>query len=113
MPLSSHLLFHLLELSQQAVAPGLPFEQEFAVATSAANEGKAEKVESFRFSEAALSASVRREAAKLDQAGLVRMEGQRELPQSLRLIFTFQYARKARGLRNAPRSAGRYRSAAA
>jgi hypothetical protein len=67
MPPPSHLLFHLLELSPQAVAPGLPFEQEFTVAASAANEGKAEKVESLRFPESALSTSVRREAAKLDQ----------------------------------------------
>jgi hypothetical protein len=83
MPPLSHLPFHLLELSPQAVAPGLPFKQEFAVAACAANEGKAEKVESLRFSEAALLSSVRREAAKLDQAGLLRIEGQRELLQSI------------------------------
>ena len=81
MPPLSHLGFHLLELGQQAVAPGFPFEQEFPIATDAADEGKAQKVESLRFSESALSASVRRKAAKLDQAGLLRVEGQRELLQ--------------------------------
>ena len=33
MPPPSHLLLHLLELGQQAVTPGFPFEQEFPVAT--------------------------------------------------------------------------------
>ena len=74
MPPSPHLLFHLLELGPQAIATGLPFKQEFAVATGAANEGKAQKVESLRFSKPEPSPSVRREAAKLDQASLVRVE---------------------------------------
>jgi hypothetical protein len=32
----AHLGFHLLELGQQAVTPGFPFEQEFPIATDAA-----------------------------------------------------------------------------
>ena len=61
MPPLSHLGFHLLELGQQAVTPGFPFKQEFPIATDAADEREAQKVESLRFSEAALSSSVRRQ----------------------------------------------------
>src|SRR5215475_14450746 len=47
------------------------------------DEGKAKKVEGLRFSEPAMSSSFRREAAELDQAGLVRIERQRELLEPL------------------------------
>jgi hypothetical protein len=45
----------------------------------AADHGKAEEIEGFRFTEAALCASGRRVAAELDQAGLLRIERRREL----------------------------------
>jgi hypothetical protein len=54
MPPLSHLGLHLFELGQQAVTPGFPFEQKFPIATDAADEGEAQKVESLRFSEPAL-----------------------------------------------------------
>ena len=50
------------------------------------DEGKAEKVEGLRFSEPTMSASVRRKAAELDQAGLVRIKRQRELLEPLAQI---------------------------
>jgi glycosyltransferase 2 family protein len=87
MPSPSHLLLKFPERRPHAVASGFPFDQELAPAACSTNEGKAEKVEGFRFSQPALSASVRREAAKLDQAGLLRMECQRELLQSISHCF--------------------------
>jgi hypothetical protein len=51
-----------------------PFDQELSPTACSTDEGKAEKVEGFRFSQPALSTSVRRKAAELDQAGLLRME---------------------------------------
>jgi hypothetical protein len=74
MPSPSHLLLNFPELSSHAVASGFPFDLELTPAACSADEGKAEKVEGFRFSEPALSASLRRKAAELDQAGLLRME---------------------------------------
>ena len=74
MPSLSNLLLNFLELSPQTVASGLPFDQEATVAACTANEGEPEEVEGLRFSEPAPSASVRREAAKLDQAGLLRVK---------------------------------------
>jgi CheY-like chemotaxis protein len=47
----------------------------------AADEGEAQEVEGLRFAEPAPGASGRRMAAELEQAGLVRMERQRELLQ--------------------------------
>jgi hypothetical protein len=73
MPSLSHLLLKFSELRPHAIASGFPFDLELSLSACSANEGKAEKFEGFRFSEPALSASVRREAAKLDQACLVRM----------------------------------------
>src|SRR5215470_17227889 len=83
MPSPSHLLLNFPELRPHAVASGFPFDQELSPTARSTDEGKAEKVEGFRFSQPALSASVRRKAAELDQAGLLRMEWQRELPQSI------------------------------
>ena len=42
---------------------------------------KAQELEGLRFAEPALLAVLRRVAAELDQAGLVRMQCQRKLPQ--------------------------------
>src|SRR5262249_60270498 len=42
---------------------------------------EAQELEGFRFSQPALRSSGRRMAAKLDQAGLVRVEGQRRILQ--------------------------------
>src|SRR5260370_11745034 len=57
MPSPSHLLLDFPELSSHAVASGFPFDLELTPAACSADEGKAEKVEGFRFSEPALSAS--------------------------------------------------------
>src|SRR5512134_3720263 len=80
-PSPPHLLLDLPELGSHAVTPGLPFDQEVAPTALAADEGKAQEVEGLRFSEPAPGALCRRVAAELDQAGLVRMERQRELLQ--------------------------------
>src|SRR6516165_2839511 len=47
----SHLLLKFPGLRPHAVASGFPFDQESAPAAGSTDEGKAEKVESFRFSE--------------------------------------------------------------
>jgi len=75
--------FDLSRFRPHAVGSGLPFEQEAALARFAANEGEAEEVEGLRFAEAASLSVGRREAAKLDQARLVRMQRQREFPKPL------------------------------
>jgi hypothetical protein len=54
-------------------------EKDTALAGFAADEGKAEEIEGLRLAETTLSASGCRAAAELDQAGLVRMQRQREL----------------------------------
>lgn len=77
----SQFLLDPPEFCFHAVAPGLPVNQEFSLAAFAANEGEPEEVEDFRFSEPAPRALGRRKAAERDQAGLVRMQRQRELPQ--------------------------------
>src|SRR5262245_9456710 len=71
-PLSQFLL-DLLELYTHAVAPGLPFEEKLPAARCARHKDKAQESEGFRFANPALRAPVRREAAKLDEAGLFRM----------------------------------------
>ena len=63
----------------QAVAPGFPFDEELAATRLAADEGEAQEVEGLRLAEPAPLAVRRREAAELDQAGLVRMKRQRKL----------------------------------
>src|SRR4051812_40603941 len=80
-PAPSQLFLDLLKPHPHAVAPGLPFEQEAPLAGSAADEGEAQEGEGLRLAEPALGASGRSKAAKLDQAGLVRMQRQRELLQ--------------------------------
>ena len=56
----------------QAVGATLPLELEGAPAGSPADVGEPQEAERLRFAEPALGAPVRREAAKRDQAGLVR-----------------------------------------
>ena len=80
-PASPHLLLHVLKFRSQAVAPGLPLEQEFALARLSADEREPEELERLRFTDPTLLAVRRRKAAELDQAGLVRMQRQRKLLQ--------------------------------
>ena len=65
-----------------AVGTTLPLELEGAPAGSPADVGEPQEAEGLRFAEPALGAPVRREAAKRDQAGLVRMQRQRKLLQA-------------------------------
>src|SRR3982751_369083 len=80
-PTPSQLFLDLPEPRPHAVAPGLPLEQEASLAGSAADEGEAQEGEGLRLAEPAPGASGRRLAAELDQAGLLRMQRQRELLQ--------------------------------
>src|SRR5215218_1163186 len=65
-----------------AVGTTLPLELEGAPAGSPADVGEPQEAERLRFAEPALGAPARREAAKRDQAGLVRMQRQRKLLQA-------------------------------
>jgi hypothetical protein len=78
-----HFLCDFLKLCPHAILPGLPLQAEVACSGLAADEGKAKKVEGFRFSNPAPGTSGRREAAKLDQASFVRVQRQRERLQPL------------------------------
>src|SRR5262249_29868741 len=71
------------ERCPHTIAPRCPFDKELPTAVALADEGKAEKVEGLRFAEPAMSASFHCKAAKLDQAGLVRIKRQRELLEPL------------------------------
>jgi len=73
------LLLGSLELHPHAVPPGFPLEQKRAPAAAAEDKGKTQKIEGFRLAEPAPFAFRRSEAAKGDQAGLVRMQVQRKL----------------------------------
>src|SRR5438067_8892704 len=83
MPSLSHLLLNFLELRPHAVASGFPFHLELSAAACSADEGETQKIEGLRFSEPPMSAALHCEAAELDQTGFLRMECQRELPQSV------------------------------
>jgi hypothetical protein len=72
----SQLLLDSPELGPHAIASGLSLDEELARTVAFADERKAQEVEGLRFSEPAPGAPVRREAAKLDQTGLVRMARQ-------------------------------------
>src|SRR5262249_25629554 len=74
MHLPSYVLLDLFELRPHAIASGFPYKLELALACPPADENEAQELEGFRFSQPALRSSGRRMAAKLDQAGLVRME---------------------------------------
>ena len=69
-PTSSHFLLDFLELRPHAVTTGFSLQRE----ASSADEREAQEFEGFRFAKAAPSALVRCKAAKLDQAGLIRMK---------------------------------------
>src|SRR5262249_54094435 len=71
------------ELCPHAIAPGFPLKLELALARPPTDEHEAQELEGFRLSQPTLRASLRRMAAKLDQAGLVRVQRQRELFQPL------------------------------
>ena len=79
----SQFLLDPPERCPHAIAPCCPFDKELPTAVAFTDEGKAKKVEGLRLSEPAMSASFRRKAAELDQAGLVRVERQRELLEPL------------------------------
>src|SRR5262252_1629489 len=79
----SQFLLDPPERCPHAIAPCCSFDKELPTAVAFTDEGKAKKVEGLRFSEPAVSASFRRKAAELDQAGLVRIERQRELLEPL------------------------------
>src|SRR3954466_5098361 len=65
-----------------AVGATVPLELEGAPAGSPADVGEPQEADRLRLAEPALGAPVRREAAKRDQAGLVRMQRQRKLLQA-------------------------------
>src|SRR5262249_3438365 len=77
----SQFLLDCTELYPHAIAPGFPLKPELTLARPPADENEAQELEGFRFSEPALRSSGHRMAAKLDQAGLVRVQRQRELLQ--------------------------------
>src|SRR5271166_2056455 len=70
---------HLPQLRRHAVTPGLPLELKVAPAVLAADEGEAQEVEGSRLAQPALLSIGPCVAAELDQAGLLRMQRQREL----------------------------------
>src|SRR6476620_8754146 len=74
----SQLVLYRSERRAHAVPPALPLELEVALAGLAADEREAQEVEGLRFAEPTMIARDRSEAAKLDQAGLFRMQRQRE-----------------------------------
>ena len=72
------LRLDFLELRPHAVAPGLPLKLESSPSRFAADEGEAQESEGLRSADTAFLVVGRRMAAELNQAGLVRMERQRE-----------------------------------
>ena len=72
-----------LELRPHAVTPGLPMNEEVALAGFSADEGESEEIEGFRFVEPAPPAVFRRETPELYQPGLLRVERQSEFPHPL------------------------------
>jgi hypothetical protein len=107
------LLLDLPERCPHAIAPCDPLYDGLPMVVAFTNEGKAEKVEGLRLSEPTLSASVRRKAAELDQAGLIRIERQRSAPsrgaRTARMTFTPRRASvsRRRGRRAGPTAARR------
>jgi len=68
----AQLLLDLCELHPHTVAPTLTVDEELASARLSADEDEAQELEGLRLSKPSPCSSVRRTAAKLDQAGLVR-----------------------------------------
>src|SRR6202021_2263893 len=79
----SQFLLDPPERCPHAIAPCCSFDKEPPTTVALTDEGKAKKGEGLRFSDPPMSASFRRKAAELDQAGLVRIERQRELLEPL------------------------------
>jgi hypothetical protein len=75
----AQLLLDLLEFCLHAVAPALAMDEELAPACLAADENKAQELEGLRLSKPRPCSCVRRVAAKLEQAGFVRMQRKRKL----------------------------------
>src|SRR5262245_3785618 len=75
----AQLLLDLFEFHLHAIAPGLSLYDELAPMRLAADEDEAEELEGLRLSKPRPCAPDRRMAAKLDQAGLVRMQRKRKL----------------------------------
>jgi hypothetical protein len=75
----AQLLLDLLEFHLHAITPALSMYKELAPTRLAAYEGKTQELEGFRFAKPCTGAPVRRMAAKLDQAGLFRMQRERKL----------------------------------
>jgi len=72
----SQLACNFFKLRLPTVAARTPLEEESSSTRLATDEGETEKAESLRFSEPAPLAIGRREASKLDQASLIRMQRQ-------------------------------------
>jgi len=72
----SQLARNLLKLCPHAVPARATLEEESPSKRLAGNEGEAQKAEGLRFSEPAPLAIGRRVASKLNQASLLRMQGQ-------------------------------------
>src|SRR6266700_239245 len=78
--------FHLLKLRPHPLFDGDAPEPEAPVPRLPANMGEAQEIERLRFREPASSPVLRRKAAELDKAGLVRMQLQAELRKPLSKI---------------------------
>src|SRR5260370_14769452 len=70
---TQYLRLNVPQLSPHAVASGLPLNLEVAAATSTTDEGEAQEREGLRLSKPAQLSLVRRKAAALNQAHLVRV----------------------------------------
>ena len=77
----SQLDLDILKLLAHAVATGLPLKLEMPATRFSADEREPQKSKGLRFSEPTILSIDRREATKLNQAGLVRVKRQRELLQ--------------------------------
>src|ERR1700745_2875203 len=69
----SQFSFDLLEFRRHAIASGFPMNLERFSTCLAADQSKAQEIEGLWFTKPALLSLTRRTAAKLNQAGLVRM----------------------------------------
>ena len=84
MPTPSHFLLDFLEPRPHAVATAFSLQREAAAARLSADEREAKEFEGVRFAKAAPGALDRCKAAKLDQAGLIRVKRQHVFPQIAR-----------------------------
>ncbi len=86
-PASPKLGFHLLELDPQPLLDGDAPEPEAPVLRLPADVREAQEIERLRFRMTTLFSVRRREAAELDEAGLVRVQLQVELREPLAKIM--------------------------